>query len=147
MVFGKHDEEMFKYSDKICTALQLTNFWQDISADLEKDRIYIPQDDMKNYNYDEEELLKLKYNDNFKELLKFQVNRTDKIFEEGKELIRLTGNDKGLNRLTRELKLTWLGGKEILNKIKSSNFDVLSKRPSLSFFDKIKLLSTSNFLK
>ena len=147
MVFGKHDEEMFKYSDKICTALQLTNFWQDISADLEKDRIYIPQDDMKNYNYDDEELLKLKYNDNFKELLKFQVNRTDKIFEEGKELIRLTGNDKGLNRLTRELKLTWLGGKEILNKIKSSNFDVLSKRPRLSFFDKIKLLSTSNFLK
>lgn len=147
MVFGKHDEEMFKYSDKICTALQLANFWQDVSVDLKKDRIYIPIDDIKNYDYSEEELIKLEYNNNFKELLKFQVNRTDYIFEEGKELIRLTGEDKSLNRLTWELKLTWLGGKKILSKIKSSNFDVLSKRPKLSFFDKLKLLSTSNFLK
>ena len=147
MVFGKHDEEMFKYSDKICTALQLTNFWQDVSVDLKKDRVYIPQDDLKNYGYSEEELINLKYNNNFKELIKFQVNRTDKIFEEGKQLIRLTAEDKSLNRLTWELKLTWLGGKEILNKIKSLDYDVLSKRPKLNFFNKLKLLLKSKFLK
>ena len=147
MVFGKHDEEIFKYSDKICTALQLTNFWQDVSVDLKKDRVYIPQDDMIKFRYSEDDLYGLKNNSNFKELLKYQVDRTEKLFEEGKELIRLTGEDENLKRLTRELKLTWLGGKEILNKIKSLDYDVLNKRPKLNALDKLKLLTASKFLK
>jgi squalene synthase HpnC len=147
MIFGKHDEAVFKFSDKICTALQLTNFWQDVSIDLKKDRIYIPGDDMKKFEYTEDELFKLKYNFNFKELLKFQVERTEKFFEEGRELIRLTGEDENLKKLTWELKLTWLGGMEILNKIKSFDYDVLNNRPKLNFFDKLKLLTASKYLK
>lgn len=147
MVFGKHDEEMFKYSDKICTALQLTNFWQDVSVDLKKNRVYIPLDEMREFSYSEVQLFELDYNVSFKKLLKYQVEKTEKLFEEGKELIRLTGEDESLKRLTWELKLTWLGGKEILNKIKLLDYDVLRIRPKLNALNKLKLLTKSIFFK
>jgi squalene synthase HpnC len=147
MVFGIHDEKMFQYSDKICTALQLTNFWQDVSVDLKKDRVYIPQEDMNKFSYSEDYLFDVKYTNEFKELLKFQVERTEKLYEDGKELMRLIGEDEKLKRLTWELKLTWLGGKEILNKIKLLDYDVLNKRPKLNALDKFQLLLTSKFLK
>lgn len=147
MVFGKHDEEMFKYSDKICTALQLTNFWQDVNIDLIKGRVYIPLEDLIKFGYSDNELLSLTYNHEFKNLMKFQVERTELFFEEGKELMRLTAQDETLKRLTWELNLTWLGGKEILNKIKLIDHDVLHSRPKLNFFDKIKLLTKSKLLK
>lgn len=147
MVFGKHNEEMFKYSDKICTALQLTNFWQDVSVDLKKNRVYIPLDEMREFSYSEVQLFELDYNVSFKKLLKYQVEKTEKLFEEGKELIRLTGEDESLKRLTWELKLTWLGGKEILNKIKLLDYDVLRIRPKLNALNKLKLLTKSIFFK
>ena len=61
--------------------------------------------------------------------------------------MRLTAEDETLKRLTWELNLTWLGGKEILKKIKLIDYDVLHKRPKLNFFDKIKLLTKSKFLR
>jgi phytoene synthase len=147
MVFGKHNEEMFNYSDKICSALQLTNFWQDVTIDLKKDRIYIPQEDMKKFEYSEHDLMNLKYGKEYKELMIFLVNKTEQLFDEGKELMRLTAEDETLKRLTWELNLTWIGGKEILKKIKLIDYDVLHKRPKLNFFDKIKLLTKSKFLR
>ncbi len=146
MVFGKSNEGMLKYSDKICTALQLTNFWQDVTIDLIKGRVYIPLEDMIKFGYSDKELLSLTYNNDFKNLMKFQVERTELFFEEGKELMRLTAQDESLKRLTWELNLTWLGGKEILNKIKLIDYDVLHLRPKLKFFDKIKLLAKLKFL-
>ncbi len=147
MVFGKHNEEMFKYSDKICTALQLTNFWQDVTIDLKKDRIYISQEDMNKFGYKEVDLFNLRYSEEFKELMIFLIRKTEQLFDEGKELMRLTAENETLKRLTWELNLTWLGGKEILNKIKLIDYDVLHKRPKLNFFDKIKLLTKSKFLR
>lgn len=143
IIFGNKDEELFKYSDKICTALQLTNFWQDVKIDLQKDRIYLPQNDMKTYGYSEEDLNKNIFNDNFKHLMKFEVERTEKIFEEGKKLIELTGNNDSLRQLSSELKLTLLGGKEILNKIKENNYDVFNKRPKITAIHKLKLFTRS----
>jgi squalene synthase HpnC len=140
MVFDKHDEMKFFYSDKICTALQLANFWQDVSVDLRKDRIYIPEEHMKNFGYSEYELKNLKFNNSFKELMKILVKKTQDIFNEGKELLKLVREDKGSKRLSLELNLTLLGGTEILNKIRKLDFDVLHTRPVLSYFDKIKLL-------
>ncbi len=147
MVFGKHNEDMFRFSDKICTALQLTNFWQDVIIDLKKDRIYIPQEDMNKFGYKKEDLFNLRYNEEFKKLMIFLVNKTEQLFDEGKELMKLTTEDETLKRLTWELNLTWLGGKEILKKIKLIDYDVLHKRPKLNFFDKIKLLTKSKFLR
>lgn len=145
-VFGKNDEKMFYYSDKICTALQLANFWQDVSVDIKKDRIYIPKDVLEKYNYTEDDLFNLKYNESFSGLLKTLVEKTETIFAEGKELLLLISRDEIMKRLSWELNLTWLGGKEILEKIKSLNYDVLHHRPKLNLFDKIKLVTKAKFL-
>ncbi len=145
MIFGTSDEEFFKYSDKICTALQLTNFWQDIAIDLEKDRVYLPEEDLKKFGYSFNELSVKQYNDNFKNLLKFEVERTQKIFDEGKKLIELTAKEDKLKKLSKELKLTWLGGTGILNKIKEANYDVFNKRPKISAADKLKIFLNSRF--
>jgi hydroxysqualene synthase len=135
LLFDYRDEKLFQLSDQVCTALQLANFWQDVSVDLAKDRVYLPLDEIKKFNFSEVELFGKTCNDSYRELLKFQVNRTQKIFDEGK---LLPGLVRGKLRL--ELKLTWLGGTQILRMIEKNNYDTLSYRPSLSKFDKVKLL-------
>lgn len=145
MIFGCHDEEFFKYSDNICTALQLTNFWQDVEVDLRKDRVYLPKEDLDKFNYSYDDLFEKKYDQRFKDLLSFEVNRTQKIFDEGKKLLELTANDERTKKLSKELKLTWLGGTEILNKIREIDYDVFNKRPSISTADKIKIFLKSRF--
>lgn len=140
MIFGEQDENMFRLSDNICTALQLTNFWQDVSIDLEKDRIYIPLEDMKHFGYSEEELKKKILTDNFKKLLKFKIEETQKFFDKGKELIALTKKQDKLKKLSKQLILTWYGGTEILNKIIKNDYDVFNKSPKLKYFDKLKLV-------
>jgi hydroxysqualene synthase len=139
MVFGSHDEEMFGYSDKICTALQLTNFWQDVALDLEKDRIYIPWEDIKNYAYSYKKLIDKVYDQSYIELLKFEVSRTRELFKEGYELINMTSKDEKLKKLSKELKLTWHGGNKILDKIEEIDFNTLTKRPVISRLEKIRL--------
>lgn len=145
MIFGCHDPQFFKYSDKICTALQLTNFWQDVEVDLRKDRVYLPKEDLDKYGYRYDELFSKQYDNKFKELLSFEVNRTQNIFDEGCKLIEMTANTQGLKQLSKELKLTWLGGTEILKKIREIDYDVFNKRPSISTKDKIKIFLRSRF--
>lgn len=143
MIFGSHDEKLFRYSDKICTALQLTNFWQDVEIDLKKDRVYLPEEDMKSFGYSYNELFAKKYDERFSKLMEFEVNRTQGLFDEGKKLIELASNDVKLKKLSKELKLTWLGGITILNKIRDIKYDVFNKRPEVSTFDKIKIFARS----
>lgn len=145
MVFGSRNDELFDYSDKICTALQLTNFWQDVSVDLIKDRVYLPEDDMLKYDFTYNKLFQKKFDSSFKELMEFEVNRTRIIFNEGKKLMELTSNDGSLKKLTKELNLTWLGGNAILNKIEQMGFNTLTNRPELSKFEKFKLLFKTRF--
>lgn len=140
MIFGCHDEEFFKYSDKICTALQLTNFWQDVEVDLRKDRIYLPEEDITTFGYSYKELELKQENEKFRQLMKYEVDRTKKIFDEGKKLIEMTAAaDKELKKLSKELKLTWNGGTTILKKIEEINYNVLKNRPKIGTFDKIKI--------
>jgi squalene synthase HpnC len=146
MVYGCKDDEFFYYSDKICTALQLTNFWQDIKIDLEKDRIYIPLDDMLRFNYSEQELTGFQYNDNFRELMQYEAERTEKMFDEGAKLIEHAHKDPVLHSLASELKLILLGGRLILKKLKEIKYDIFEKRPVITGIDKIKLFSKSKLL-
>ena len=131
-------EAMMRLSDSICTALQLTNFWQDVSVDLQKDRIYLPLEDLEEFDYSEQDLLNRKVNDHFYSLMAFQVRRTAELFVEGKPLLSMVGKD-----LSRELKLTWSGGTRILQKIHDQNYDVLTKRPILTRLEKLELLFRS----
>jgi len=143
MIFGCFDQEFFKYSDKICTALQLANFWQDVELDLKKGRAYLPAEDLVKFGYSYDELLEKRYTESFKKLMEFEVNRTQEFFDEGRKLIELTAKDENLNKLSKELKLTWLGGTEILRKIKEINYDIFNKRPNISKFEKLKIFLKS----
>lgn len=134
-LFGYRDEGMMVLSDKICTALQLANFWQDVSVDLDKNRIYIPLEDMSRFQYSENQLMDRQYTREFKNLLQFEVERTDRMFREGAGLVRRT---KG--RLSLELKCVILGGMKVLNKIQELDYNTLSKRPTLAKKDKFSIL-------
>ncbi len=137
-VFGfneRKDEKIFRLSDKICTALQLTNFWQDVSRDLEINRIYIPKEVMQEFNYKEGWLFKKIENDNLRGMMKELVEKTKTIFKEGKGIIDLVRG-----RLKLELKATYLGGSEILKKIEEINYNVLSQRVKVEKSDKINIL-------
>jgi squalene synthase HpnC len=135
---GLRDEKLFAYSDSICTALQLTNFYQDVKIDIDKDRIYVPLDELKNFQVTEEQYLSKKYDDKISSLMKYQVDRAEQLFNHGRSLIQhLPG------MLKHEIKWTLLGGLEILKLIKSNNYDVFSCRPTLNRKDMLKLVLKS----
>ena len=130
LLHGHRDEELHLLADHICTGLQLANFWQDVGVDLEKDRIYLPEDDRKEYGVIEDVLFARLVNDNFRRLLAFQVARTQGIFDQGAPL---TKKLHGLLRL--EIRLTWLGGTKILRKIEALNYDTINQRPTVGKAD------------
>ncbi len=134
MIFSYRDEKLFELSDYICTALQLANFWQDVSVDREKDRLYIPIEDMNRYNFKMECWSNGVMDDVFRKLIKFEVGRTREMFYKGAELPSLVAKD-----LQLELKLIWFGGMAILKKIETDRYDVLNIRPKLSTFNKMMI--------
>ncbi len=131
MLFGYWDEELFRLSDKTCTALQLTNFWQDISRDIARDRIYIPLEDMERFGYSEAELLSRTVNAAFRELMAFEVERARSLFAEG---LPLPDRLRGFLRV--EVRLFSYGGLAILRKIEALGYDTLHHRPTLSRAEK-----------
>lgn len=138
LLFNYRSESTMELSDSICTALQLTNFWQDVAVDLMKDRVYIPLEDIREFGYSEEELLGLHCSQAFKDVMCYQVERTEQMFRDGKPLLSEVGSD-----LRMELKLTWKGGMRILKKIEQQDYNVLAARPSLSLLDKTSILFSS----
>ena len=129
------DDKAKLYSDKICTALQLTNFLQDVGIDYTKGRIYLPLNELKEFGV-EENLFHLKENSsNFIKLLKFQVERVQSFFDEGEKLLPFLPF-----RLRQQIKWTINGGRGILKKIIELEYDVLNSRPKFSKLDLIKLL-------
>ena len=137
LLHGHREEELHLLADHICTGLQLANFWQDVGVDLEKDRIYLPEDDRDNYGVIEEALFARRADDNYRKLLAFQVARTQGIFNQGAPL---TKKLRGLLRL--EIRLTWLGGTTILRKIEALNYDTLNHRPKVGKADMALLFSS-----
>ena len=136
------DDEANKFSDEICTALQLTNFWQDVGVDLKKDRIYLPLDEMQNFGVDEKNLELNANNANIKELLKLQVQRTRELFCSGRNLIpKLSG------RLKYQIHWTILGGEKILDKIEQCDFNTIKVRPKFNKADYFLLMIKSMFEK
>jgi squalene synthase HpnC len=138
MIHGYRDSERFALSDSICTALQLANFWQDLSIDLKKDRIYIPDEDFQRFGYSEGDLRMGVVNEKFLALMRFEVGRTSALFEDGRPLA-----NKLDFPLSWEIRLTWLGGREVLRKVRKRGFDTLTGRPALSKRDWIPLVVRS----
>lgn len=137
---NNREGELFSLSDNICTALQLTNFWQDVRIDLERDRVYLPQDDLRSFGLSLDDLREFARvngrptEDRWSRLMAFEIERTRNLFREGKALL-----DKVAPSLRRQLRLTWLGGMEILSRIDSVKYDVFRQRPSLGRLDFVRL--------
>lgn len=137
-IMGYKDESIHLLSDKICTALQLANFWQDVEIDLAKDRVYLPEDEMRRFKVTEGDLHLKICNRAFRMLMKHCSDRTAALFNEGLPLTQKVGKD-----LKWEMKMTWLGGTTILKKLVKADFDVYKHRPTIGFADKIYLLTRS----
>lgn len=132
---GYSDAERQRLSDATCTALQLANFWQDVSVDLQKGRIYIPLDDMAQFDYTETDLLAGTFDDRFVRLMAFEVVRARKLFDTGLQLCEMLDS-----RVRTDIELFNRGGLAILDLIERQNYDVLTHRPSLSKMQKISLM-------
>jgi len=126
-LFDIQKEEAIKYSNNICTALQLTNFLQDVSIDYKKGRIYLPQDEMDMLQITEKLFEDKENNHKLKQLVKHYIDRIQYLFDEGKKLYPFLSG-----RLKVEIKWTVAGGEEILNRIRKNDYNVLNNRPELS---------------
>jgi squalene synthase HpnC len=133
---GYRDEERQRLSDRTCTALQLANFWQDVRRDLtDRNRIYLPQDSMARFGVTEQQLTARRFDENFRNLMTFEVDRTHAMLDEGQQLLPLLAPV-----YRRQISLFGQGGRAILRAIDRQNYDTLTTRPSLSKPQKIRLV-------
>ena len=125
-LYGESDSRSVAQSDGICTALQLINFWQDVAADWQKGRVYIPQDDMAKSKVSEEQIAAGRADFAFQRLMAYQCERAFKMLKAGSPL----GNTlKG--RIGLELRMIVVGGQMILQKLDAVRYDVFIERPVL----------------
>ncbi|MEX0763393.1 MAG: squalene synthase HpnC [Dehalococcoidia bacterium] len=137
-LFGHRAPELHALSDHTCTALQLANFWQDVARDYAIGRIYIPLADMASYGVDEGAIASGQATEEFRRLMKFQVGRTKEMFRRGYELV-----DMVIRPARIDLALFTAGGLAVLRAIEQQDYDVLSRRPSLSKFAKARLFASA----
>jgi phytoene/squalene synthetase len=135
-LFGYRQPELVRFADEISTALQLTNFWQDVAIDAARDHIYIPAEDLHFFSVTEADVKALKPTQPLRDLLRFEVSRTRALYEHGRPLIERVGSD-----LRMELTLIWLIGTTILDKIEDADFDVFTRRPTIRRRDKAMIMA------
>jgi len=134
---GIRDEKAYYYSDRICTALQLINFYQDVKTDYDRGRIYFSKDEMDKFCVTDNMFELCENNVNLQTLVNFNVDRAADIINEGKKLLKYLPV-----RLKSEIRWTILGGNEILNKIRRNKFNIFI-RPKLKKSDLLRLLFKS----
>jgi len=133
---GYHDAERQQLSDYTCTALQLANFWQDVTVDYAKGRIYLPLEDLRQYSVTEKDLAQNHNTTAFCQMMEFEVKRAREWFRRGLPLTK-----KVDAQLAVDLELFTRGGQEILNAIERQNFAVLGHRPVISKPRKLALVA------
>ena len=131
---GYSDAERQKLSDFTCTALQLANFWQDVSVDWKKGRVYLPLEDLRRFGVSEEQIEQGGFNGQFRELMQFEVERARDWFARGLPLVKMVNRSLAL-----DLELFSRGGLAILQAIEKQDYNVLAQRPSLSKLRKAEL--------
>ncbi|MEW5982616.1 MAG: squalene synthase HpnC [Acidobacteriota bacterium] len=134
-VAGAASDEGDLASDAVCTALQLTNFWQDLERDWAKGRLYVPRQDRDRFGASEEDLDARRLTPAWRLVMGEMAARTTVLFERGRPVC-----DMVQGRLRWELRLTWLGGRRILTRLERGGFDVFAARPVLGVADVPSLL-------
>ncbi len=135
-LFESYDEANAALSDRICTALQLTNFWQDVARDLDIGRVYLPEDDMAKYGYSESDLLERRFSPQFAALMRFQVGRARDSFLRGLPLV-----DRVPEEVRIDVALFARGGLAVLGKIERQGYNVWKRRPRLAKWEKAALVA------
>ena len=129
-LFQRTSDENMRWSDSICSALQLVNFWQDVAIDYAKNRIYLPQDEMQRYGVTERHIAERRCDDAWRALIQFQIERARKLLQSGAPLGRALPGRIGL-----EIRATVQGGLRILEKLESARCDMFRNRPVLRWYD------------
>lgn len=133
---GYRDPERQQLSDFTCTALQLANFWQDVTTDYAKGRIYLPLEDLRRFNVTEDNIAHNQNTLAFCAMMKFEVERARDWFRQGLPLIGKVDRE-----LAIDLDLFSRGGQEILNAIEKQRYTVLGNRPVISKPRKLALVA------
>ena len=124
------DDELDRWSDCICTALQLTNFWQDVSRDYDRGRVYMPEEELRASCAAVDGVGSGRIDEPWALALASAARRTRGLFDAGRPLC-----DAVDGRLKYELRATWLGGMRVLARLERARFDVVRERPSLGASD------------
>jgi squalene synthase HpnC/squalene synthase HpnD len=132
---GYRDEERQRLSDYTCTALQLANFWQDVSRDLEKGRIYIPISALAAHGLTEREIVERRFDERYVALMKDLIGRARGLFVAGLPLARMVDAN-----LSVDIELFSRGGMAILDAVEKSGYNTLQRRPELTKATKVRLL-------
>lgn len=128
--------EAARFSDFICTGLQLANFWQDVRRDyLDLGRVYLPMEERDRFGYSAESLARGQFTPEFRALMKHLVGVTRDLFERGRPLFDLVPAEARI-----DIRLFMDGGLATLRKIERRDYDVLTERPKLSKAEKASLL-------
>lgn len=136
---GYRDAERQQLSDRTCTALQLANFWQDVRRDiLDRDRIYLPAESMRQFGVTEQQIVEGRCDAAFKNLIRFEVDRTESLFNEGERLLPMLNSD-----VRGQVTLFGKGGRAVLEAIRSQDYDTLTRRPVISGWKKGKLIAAA----
>ncbi len=134
-IAGYRDDALDLGSDAICTALQLTNFWQDLERDWRKGRLYLPLEDCRREGAATSDLDAGQMTPAWRRVMEQAAARTEDLFEDGRHVC-----DRVKGRLRLELRATWLGGRRILARVEQAEFDVFRRRPTLGAADLPALL-------
>jgi phytoene synthase len=126
-IAGYRDPGLERASDALCTALQLTNFWQDIGGDARRGRIYVPRDLQARMGASENDLLEGRWSPAWARVMEECVALTRERYDCGRPVC-----DGVRGRLRFELRLTWLGGTSVLNRVERNRAELLTKRPRIS---------------
>jgi squalene synthase HpnC len=133
-IAGYDDRSLDAQSDAVCTALQLTNFWQDLAIDWRKGRLYVPLEDRDRAGAREADLDRGLVSAQWQSALAAVTARTRSLFDAGRPVC-----DGVSGRLRWELRFTWLGASLILDRLEQVRFDVFGHRPALGATDALPL--------
>jgi squalene synthase HpnC len=129
-LFRSTSERNLEWSDSICSALQLVNFWQDVALDYAKGRIYLPQDEMRRHGVTEQHIAGGRCDNAWRTLIQSQIDRARGMLKAGEPLGRALPGRIGL-----EIRATVQGGLRILEKLERARCDMFRQRPVLRWYD------------
>lgn len=135
-LFECFDADRASLADEVCTGLQLANFWQDVARDKVIGRVYLPDEDRRRFGYADADQEAGRFTPAFTDLMRFEVDRTKGFFDRGEELLPLLPRDARV-----DVDLFIRGGRAILRAIERNGYDVWSRRPEVTRWEKVKLLA------